>query len=202
MRCLGVGMSGHASGGPHPSNRFLPYQIPDQGKMEGDKSILRYRIYPNMNLHSSHSTACRSLLRKSRSAFTLIEIVLVITIIAILGAAAINLIKGNVDVAKETRVESDVKNILTQIKVYEARNLQPPTAEQGLKALVQRPEVEPVPERWTQLLEEVPKDPWNREFCYIFPAKRSKSEYDVYSLGKDGVESKDDIGNWKLAKQD
>ncbi len=135
-----------------------------------------------------------------RAAFTLIEIVLVITIIAVLGAAAINLIKGNVDVAKETRVDSDVKNILTQIKVYEARNLQPPTSEQGLNALVERPDSEPVPERWTQLLEEVPKDPWNNEFRYEFPAKRSKSEYDVYSLGKDGIESDDDIGNWKLAQ--
>lgn len=136
-----------------------------------------------------------------KGAFTLIEIVLVITIIAILGAAAINLIKGNVDVAKETRVESDVKNVLTQIKVYEARNLQPPTNEQGLKALVQKPEMEPVPERWTQLLEEVPRDPWNQELRYAYPAKRSKADYDVYSLGKDGVESDDDIGNWKLVKQ-
>ena len=133
------------------------------------------------------------------SAFTLIEIVLVITIIAVLGAATIYLIKGNVDVAKETRVESDIKNIVTQLKVYEARNLQPPTTEQGLKALVQRPTVEPAPERWTQLLEEVPKDPWNREFLYEFPAKRSKADFDVYSLGRDGVESPDDIGNWKLA---
>jgi general secretion pathway protein G len=135
------------------------------------------------------------------AAFTLIEIVLVITIIAVLGAATIYLIKGNVDVAKETRVESDIKNIVTQLKVYEARNLQPPTTEQGLKALVERPSIEPAPERWTQLLEEVPKDPWNHEFHYQYPAKRSKADYDVFSLGRDGVESSDDIGNWKLAKQ-
>jgi general secretion pathway protein G len=134
-----------------------------------------------------------------RSAFTLIEIVLVITIIAVLGAATIYLIKGNVDVAKATRVDSDIKNIVTQIKVYEARNLQPPTTEQGIKALVEMPTIEPVPERWTQLLEEMPKDPWNRPFQYAFPAKRSKAPYDVFSLGADGVESGDDIGNWKMA---
>lgn len=138
--------------------------------------------------------------RPSRAAFTLIEIVLVITIIAVLGAATIYLIKGNVDVAKETRVESDIKNITTQLKVYEARNLQPPTHEQGLTALVTKPSIEPVPERWTQLLEEVPKDAWNREFQYQYPAKRSKADYDVFSLGRDGVESADDIGNWKTAR--
>lgn len=137
-----------------------------------------------------------------RSAFTLIEIVLVIAIIAILGAAAINMIKGNVDVAKETRVESDVRNIVTQLKVYESRNLAPPTKEQGLKALVEKPTAEPVPERWSALLEAVPKDPWNREFQYEVPAKRSKADYDVYSLGKDGVESEDDFGNWKVAKKE
>src|SRR4051794_27563466 len=96
------------------------------------------------------------------AAFTLIEIVLVITIISILGAALIYGIKGNVDVAKETRVEADIKAIVTQLKVYEARNLNPPTTEQGLKALVEQPTVEPIPERWSQLLEDIPKDPWKR----------------------------------------
>ena len=135
------------------------------------------------------------------AAFTLIEIVLVITIISILGAALIYGIKGNVDVAKETRVESDIKAIVTQLKVYEARNLQPPTTEQGLKALVEIPTVEPVPERWTQLMEDIPKDPWKHEFRYQYPAKRSKADYDVYSLGADGVESADDIGNWKVGRK-
>jgi len=136
------------------------------------------------------------------AAFTLVEIVLVIAIIAVLGAAAIYKIKGTVDVAKETRVESDIKNVVTQLKTYEARNLSPPTTEQGLKALVEMPTVEPVPGKWTQLLEEIPKDPWNREFHYVYPAKRSTQDYDVFSLGKDGVESADDIGNWKVAKKD
>lgn len=140
--------------------------------------------------------------RRSRtlSGFTLVEIVLVITIIAVLGAAAIYKMKGTVDVAKETRVESDIKNVITQIKVYEARNLQPPTTEQGLSALVKMPEIEPLPGKWTQLMEEVPKDPWNHELRYVYPARRSQADYDVYSLGKDGVESADDIGNWKAAK--
>ena len=139
--------------------------------------------------------------RRGTAAFTLIEIVLVITIITILGAALIYGIKGNVDVAKETRVEQDIKSVITQIKVYEARNLRPPTTEQGLKALVEMPTVEPVPERWTQLLEEMPKDPWQRELQYQYPAKRSKADYDVFSLGADGVESPDDIGNWKLGRR-
>src|SRR5687768_1067610 len=150
---------------------------------------------------NTHPLSVNGQAASKAAAFTLIEIVLVITIIAVLGAALIYGIKGNVDVAKETRVESDIKAITTQIKVYEARNLQPPTTEQGLKALVEMPTIEPVPERWTQLLEEMPKDPWKREFRYVYPSRRSKADYDVFSLGADGVESGDDIGNWKFSSR-
>src|SRR6186713_429972 len=140
---------------------------------------------PQSRYHATASSL-RPLRRTMAGAFTLIEIVLVITIIAVLGAALIYGIKGNVDVAKETTVESDIKTVMTQLKLYEAKNLQPPTTEQGLKALVEMPTIEPIPDRWTQLLEEIPKDPWKHELRYQFPARRSKADYDVYSLGPDG----------------
>ena len=132
-----------------------------------------------------------------RAGFTLIEIVIVLTIISILAAGSIYMLKGNVDVAKETRVESDIQNIMTQLQLYEARNMRSPTTEQGLKALVEKPSTEPLPEKWTQLLEAVPKDPWGQEYKYRYPAQKSKKPYDVYSAGKDGADgTEDDIGNW------
>lgn len=140
----------------------------------------------------------RHLKRAPRQAFTLIEIVIVLTIISILAAGSIYMLKGNVDVAKETRVDGDLQNIMTQLQLYEARNMRPPTTDQGLKALVEKPTTEPLPEKWTPLMEEVPKDPWGQEYKYRYPAQKSKKAYDVYSLGKDGAEgTEDDIGNWK-----
>jgi general secretion pathway protein G len=130
--------------------------------------------------------------------FTLIEIVIVLTIISILASGAIYMLKGNVDVAQETRAEGDLQAISTQLQLYEARNMRPPTTEQGIKALVERPTTEPLPERWTQLLEDMPKDPWGQEYKYRYPATKSKKPYDIYSIGKDGVDgNEDDIGNWK-----
>lgn len=38
--------------------------------------------------------------------------------------------------------------------------------------------------------------PWGRPYQYRSPATRSRMDYDLYSLGPDGVESQDDIGNW------
>ena len=135
--------------------------------------------------------------RKNNAGFTLVELVLVITIISILVGGGIYYMMGNVDVAKEVKTETDIKALSTQIQVYESRNLSPPTTEQGLQALVQRPTSEPLPEKWTQLMEEVLKDPWGKQYQYKQPAERSKRGYDLYSLGLDGVESEDDIGNWK-----
>jgi len=136
-------------------------------------------------------------LRLRSSAFTLIEIVIVLTIISILAAGSIYMLKGNVDVAKETRVDGDLQNIMTQMQLYEARNMRAPTTEQGIKALVEKPTTEPLPEKWTALLEAVPKDPWGQEYKYRYPAQKSKKQYDVWSIGKDGTDgTEDDIGNW------
>lgn len=144
------------------------------------------------------STLTRQAKFVSKRGFTLIEIVIVLTIISILAAGSIYLLKGNVDVAKETRVEGDIANIGTQLQLYEARNLRLPTTEQGLMALVEKPTTEPLPERWTALLEEAPRDPWAQPYQYRYPAQKSKKPYDLWSLGKDGVDgTEDDIGNWK-----
>ena len=73
--------------------------------------------------------AKRALRRAPRSAFTLIEIVLVLTIIAVLVAAGIKLLTGNVEFAQETRVESDIQNFASQLQLYEARNFSVPSTE-------------------------------------------------------------------------
>jgi len=142
-------------------------------------------------------TSPRHLLRSRAQGFTLIEIVIVLTIISILAAGSIYMLKGNVDVAKETRVDGDLQNIMTQLQLYEARNMRPPSTEQGMKALVEKPTTEPLPERWTALMETVPKDPWGQEYKYRYPATKSKKSYDVWTIGKDGADgTEDDIGNW------
>jgi len=134
----------------------------------------------------------RRLLRNT-SAYTLFEIMLVLGIIAVLVGSAIYLLVGNVDIAKEQRVESDIQAISTQLKTYEMLNLTYPTTAQGLEALVRKPGTEPVPRRWRQLLEEVPLDPWGSPYIYAYPGKRNPRGYDLFSLGPDRQESADDL---------
>ncbi|MDF1741170.1 MAG: type II secretion system major pseudopilin GspG [Verrucomicrobiales bacterium] len=146
----------------------------------------------NVSLNSSSQRS-----KRSASGFTLVELVIVITIIAVLSGSGIYLIVGFIDDAKYTRVESDIKALDLALKSYERNNyFKPPTEDQGLTALTERPTGEPQPERWRAYLEEPMMDPWGQPYEYRVPAQKSSKKYDIFSLGEDGVESEDDIGNW------
>jgi len=145
----------------------------------------------NMRNHSSK-------IANTAAAFTLIEIVITLTIIAILASGSIYLLKGQIDSAKDTRVDSDLQAIGLGLQSYESRALRKPTTEQGLKALVEKPTIEPVPENYRSFMKEMPKDPWGQEYKYRIPPQKSKDDYDLWSVGPDGQDgTDDDIGNWK-----
>jgi general secretion pathway protein G len=129
--------------------------------------------------------------------FTLIEIMLVVGIITVITGAAIYLMAGNVDFAKEQRVYTDIQSISTQLKLYEIQNYSPPTTNQGIKALVDKPTSPPVPPRWRQLMTNMPLDPWGSPYQYRYPGTKNPKGFDLYSFGPDRKESEDDIGNWK-----
>ena len=131
-----------------------------------------------------------------RSAYTLIEIMLVIAIISVLVGAGIYYLSGNLDIAKERRVETDLGTISTQLKTYEMEALFLPTTAQGLDALVRQPTTEPIPPRWHALFEKVPLDPWGTPYQYRCPGKHNPAKFDLYSFGPDRKESDDDLGNW------
>ena len=119
---------------------------------------------------------------RSAAAFTLIEIVITLTIIAILASGSIYLLKGQIDSAKDTRVDSDLQAIGLALQSYESRALRKPTTEQGLKALVEKPTIEPIPENYRAFMKDMPKDPWGQEYKYRVPAQKSKDDYDVWSV--------------------
>lgn len=135
--------------------------------------------------------------RLNQKGYTLVEIMLVLAIISVLVGASIFYLAGNLDMAKEQRVEADIQTITTQLKSYETRNLFLPSTAQGLQALVTRPTGDPQPKRWGVLMKKLPVDPWGTPYRYRAPGVKSGESFDLYSLGADRVESEDDIGNWE-----
>src|SRR2546421_1341437 len=89
--------------------------------------------------------------KKTRqSGFTLLEIMIVVSIIVVLLGLAISKMGNPTGFAKSTAVRADIQAIGTQLKLYESMNGFYPTTEQGLQALVTQAESEPKPTRWYQ----------------------------------------------------
>jgi general secretion pathway protein G len=124
-------------------------------------------------------------LKRNQAGFTLLEIMIVVGIIVILLGLAISKIGNPTGFAKTTAVRADVQAIGTQLKLYESMNGFYPTTEQGLQALVTRPDTDPQPARWYQLFKEVPKDPWQNVYIYRCPGTKHPDSYDLFSAGPD-----------------
>lgn len=135
-----------------------------------------------------------------KKAFTLIELMIVIVIIAALAAMVIPRLNGRSEDAKIAIAQSDISsNIALALKLYETDNGFFPTTEQGLGALLSKPTTNPIPANWKgPYLERNYIDPWKNPYEYKCPGVHNPASYDLYSLGKDGVEgTADDITNWQ-----
>jgi general secretion pathway protein G len=134
------------------------------------------------------------MLIQKKTGFTLIELMLVVIIIGALVAMVMPRFTGRGEQAKVTVARADVQaNIATALKVYEVDNGGFPTSDEGLNALLSKPASA---SNWNgPYLEKKPLDPWQREYKYKSPGQH-RLDYDLYSLGRDGIESADDITNW------
>ena len=134
--------------------------------------------------------------------FTLIEIMVVIVILGVLAALVVPRVLDRPDEARGVAAKSDLATIVQALKFYRLDNQRYPTTDQGLNALVARPEQAPVPPNWKPggYLERLPKDPWGRPYQYLNPGL--KGDVDVYSFGADGQPGGTgidaDIGSWDL----
>jgi general secretion pathway protein G len=134
--------------------------------------------------------------------FSLIEIMVVLVIMGLLVSIVAPNVLNRADEARIQKVGADIKSIETALKIYRLDNYNYPSGDQGLEALVEKPSIDPIPSNWKKngYLTEQPLDPWGRPYLYLFPAEFGSAEYNIYTLGADGVtggeDQNADIGNW------
>lgn len=126
------------------------------------------------------------------------EMLIVLSIIALLMGMVIFQVSNLTVTAKPEKVQADLLAFKEMLASYELQNGTLPTTEQGLKALWSRPTVEPIPPHWQAQLDQETLDPWGHSYQYRNPGKHNPDKYDVFSMGPDGLpDTADDIGNWK-----
>jgi general secretion pathway protein G len=134
--------------------------------------------------------------------FSLIEIIVAVAILAILASIVAPRVLGRVDEAHVVKGKTEIAALASALQMYKLDNLQYPSTDQGLQALVSRPGGQPEARNWRSggylQTAQVPKDPWGNDYQYLAPGRHG--EFDVYSLGADGKSGGEgydaDIGNW------
>jgi general secretion pathway protein G len=139
--------------------------------------------------------------KKSRRAFTLLEILVVLAIIGLLAGLAISnsdkIFGGAQEAVAKTFVRDSLKTSLVRYRIDLGDY---PTTAEGLAAMVAAPANKA--DRWKGPYidtpgNKLPVDPWGEIYQYRFPGTRNKGGYDLYSKGADRADgTEDDIGNW------
>jgi general secretion pathway protein G len=150
-----------------------------------------------MNPHGGKSNLMRSRNARLRSvaAFTLIELLLVLVILAVLAAVVVPKFTNRSEQAKITAAKTDLANLEGVLDTFEIDVGRFPTSDEGLRALVQQP---PSARTWKgpYIKRGIPNDPWGNPYIYQYPGQHNTTQYDLHSMGPDGHEGGDDIDNW------
>ena len=140
------------------------------------------RITQHSTLNTQHS--------KSRKAFSLLELMIVIVILGLLSALVLPNLLGKAESAKRKLVCIQMKQIQEALKSFKFDNGMYPTTEEGLEALLHNPD----PEKYTNYApsgylegKTLPKDPWKHPYVYI----NEGGSINLISLGADGKEGGD-----------
>ncbi len=137
--------------------------------------------------------------RRSQAGVTLIEMLVVVTIIGLFVALVGPKLWSNVDKAKITAARAQIQNFMAALGTYKLDNGNFPTTEQGLISLRVRPGDAA---QWNgpYMPTDVPKDPWGHDYIYKVPGDHG-DEPDIVSYGADGQPGGEginaDIVSWK-----
>jgi general secretion pathway protein G len=137
----------------------------------------------------------KSRIRVGRShGFSLIEIIIVITIIGLIVAWAGNRIFGQADKAKWTATKAQISQLAATLDQYKLDTGKYPNTQDGLKALLQAPSgVANWNGPYVNKPEQI-KDGWNNDYIYRSPGTENRP-FEIVSLGSDGQEGGEGVPN-------
>jgi general secretion pathway protein G len=142
---------------------------------------------------------------KNQKGFTLIEIMVVVVILGILATIVLTNVMGREDEARINAAKTQIRALEGGLDGFKLDNGFYPATDQGLEALIRKPEVGRIPNKWKEggylKPARIPKDPWGKDYLYFSPGNEGR-EYEIISYGADneqGGEGKNaDIESWSM----
>jgi general secretion pathway protein G len=133
--------------------------------------------------------------RWRQGAFTLVELLLVLTILAILAGIVLPRMVGKGEQARVTAAMTQISTLGTALGAYEVDNGYYPKGREGLQALMIKPSGAL---NWhgPYMEKDIPLDPWSHPYVYECPGKHNPSGYDLFATGPDGTV----YGNWTVKR--
>ncbi len=115
---------------------------------------------------------------------TLIEIMVVITILGLIATVVTVNVMDSLDEAKQKTAVSQIKVFEEALEHFRRDNGYYPSTEQGLVALVERPAIGRLPKRYPPngyLGGRLPQDPFGCDYQYFQPGQQGHA-YEIYSV--------------------
>ena len=135
---------------------------------------------------------------RSSPGFTLIELLVVLMILGLLAGLVGPQVLRYLGSAKTDTAKLQIEELGAGLDLFYLEVGRYPSSDENLNALVEQPTAV---NNWHGPYlkkNQVPKDPWGRDYHYRSPGEHSK--YDLYSYGQDGTEGgegeKEDIVSW------
>ena len=150
--------------------------------------MIEYKFFMGSKLKKQNKN-----FRKPTRGFSFIEVLVVIIILGLLSGIVGVYLFDSAEQAKADATKTQIKGLETALDLYRLHNSRYPSSEQGLKALLSKPEVGLIPDSWNGPYlrgKNLPKDGWENDFRYV---TQNGKDYEIISMGADGVEGGSDL---------
>jgi general secretion pathway protein G len=137
--------------------------------------------------------------RRGEAGFTLVELLVMLSILALLAALVGPRVLGYIGSSKVKTAKIQIESISAALQLYRIDMGRYPTSSEGLRALIER-SANATSWNGPYLAKRgLPRDPWGNEYQYRSPGQNG--DFDIISLGADnqpgGTGENADITSWQ-----